>query len=141
MANVIEDNKLSGVTTDPDTGISLEVIGISSVNREEWLVTDLACNLLGVTSVPLYETLGQEMLNIILDECELTTIFGSDICLRNILSISKSNYKLQKLVTFDSEISAELIFFVIPVVFSVSAKLIYLNKDCKENNSFRMKNH
>jgi len=108
VANVIEDNKLSGVTTDPDTGISLEVIGISSVNREEWLVTDLACNLLGVTSVPLYETLGQEMLNIILDECELTTIFGSDICLRNILSISKSNYKLQKLVTFDSEISAEL---------------------------------
>ena len=108
MANVIEDNKLSGVTTDPDTGISLEVIGISSVNREEWLVTDLACNLLGVTSVPLYETLVQEMLNIILDECELTTIFGSDICLRNILSISKSNYKLQKLVTFDSEISAEL---------------------------------
>jgi long-subunit acyl-CoA synthetase (AMP-forming) len=42
--------------------MTLKVIGICSVNREEWLMTDLACNLIDVTSVPLYETLGDEML-------------------------------------------------------------------------------
>lgn len=40
----------------------LDMVGICSINREEWIVTDLACNLLGITSVPLYETLGEEML-------------------------------------------------------------------------------
>lgn len=38
--------------------MTLKVIGISSVNREEWLITDLAANLLGITTVALYETLG-----------------------------------------------------------------------------------
>jgi len=42
-----------------------------SINREEWLITDLACNLLDITSVPLYETLGQELLNIILTQTEI----------------------------------------------------------------------
>lgn len=36
----------------------LNVLGITSVNCEQWVVTDLASNLLGITSVPLYETLG-----------------------------------------------------------------------------------
>lgn len=45
----------------------MQTVGICSVNREEWLVTDLACNLLDITSVPLYETLGEEILEIILE--------------------------------------------------------------------------
>ena len=44
--------------SDPDFGLDLKVVGICSINREEWIVTDLAVNLLEVTSVPLYETLG-----------------------------------------------------------------------------------
>jgi len=49
-------------------------------------LVDLACNLIDVTSVPLYETLGNEMLEIILDQTELTTLFGSDKCLRGVLT-------------------------------------------------------
>ena len=41
---------------------SLKLVGISSVNREEWIIADLAANLIGVTTVPLYETLGVEMM-------------------------------------------------------------------------------
>lgn len=44
----------------------LKVAGITSVNCEEWIVTDMACNLLGVTTVPLYETLGAQMMELIL---------------------------------------------------------------------------
>lgn len=69
MANVIQKENLVSETRDADS--ILEVIGIVSINREEWIVTDLACNLLDITSVPLYETLGDEMLNIILDQTEM----------------------------------------------------------------------
>jgi long-chain acyl-CoA synthetase len=47
--------------------LNLNIIGICSINREEWIITDLACNLIDFTSVPLYETLGNEMLDIILE--------------------------------------------------------------------------
>ena len=40
-----------------------KIVGIVSINREEWLITDLACNMLGVTSVPLYDTLSEEMVS------------------------------------------------------------------------------
>lgn len=36
----------------------MKLIGIYSKNRYEWFVTDWACILFGVTTVPLYETLG-----------------------------------------------------------------------------------
>jgi long-chain acyl-CoA synthetase len=84
-------------------------VGICSINREEWLVTDLASNLIDVTSVPLYDTLGDEMLEIILNQTEITTMFGSDVCLKNIIKIitgKKTN--LKQVVTFDKVISAPL---------------------------------
>lgn len=59
-------------------------------------MTDLASNLIDVTSVPLYETLGDEMLEIILKQTEMTTLFGSDVCLKNILKLisgKKTNLK------------------------------------------------
>jgi long-subunit acyl-CoA synthetase (AMP-forming) len=78
-----------------------------SINREEWLVTDLSCNLLDITSVPLYETLGQELLSIILTQTEIQTLFGSDVCLINVLKLAQST-NLKQVVTFDSYVSAEL---------------------------------
>jgi len=52
-------NNLYSDIYDLDFDLNLKVIGICSVNREEWLVTDLAANLLGITTVALYETLGK----------------------------------------------------------------------------------
>jgi long-chain acyl-CoA synthetase len=77
-------------------------LGICSVNREEWLVTDLASNLIDVTTVPLYETLGDDMLEIILNQTEITTLFGSDVCLKNILKlVTGKKTNLKQVVTFD----------------------------------------
>jgi long-subunit acyl-CoA synthetase (AMP-forming) len=36
----------------------MKFIGIYSKNRYEWFVTDWACVLFGITTVPLYDTLG-----------------------------------------------------------------------------------
>ena len=63
------------------------MLGICSVNREEWLVTDLAANLLGITTVPLYETLGVQMLRLILKQTEMSTIFGNNKSVTAILKM------------------------------------------------------
>jgi long-subunit acyl-CoA synthetase (AMP-forming) len=78
---------------DEDFKIKLKVVGICSVNREEWIVTDLCCNLLEITSVPLYETLGKQMLILILDQTEMQVLFGSDKCLTNILALAKDDIR------------------------------------------------
>lgn len=94
---------------DNDFGITLKTLGICSVNREEWLLTDLAANLLDVTSVPLYETLGEEMMTIILNQTEMTTLFGSDVCLTSTLKLLRGapSY-LRNVVSFDPEVSPNL---------------------------------
>jgi len=61
------DHNLYSEVEDQDFGIKLKIIGICSINREEWIITDLAANLLGITTVPLYETLGADMLTLILN--------------------------------------------------------------------------
>ena len=104
---MFKKNEWAYETHDTDFDVRLKVVGICSVNREEWIVTDLACNLLGITSVPLYETLGDEILQIILNQTEMTTLFGSDICLKNILNLVKGGKSgnLKQVVTFDKTIS------------------------------------
>lgn len=37
----------------------MKFIGIFAKNRVEWLWIDMACVLFGLTSVPLYDTLGK----------------------------------------------------------------------------------
>lgn len=89
IANAMKKYGLSNKSHDADFNLTIEVIGIIGVNREEWLVTDLACNLLNITSVPLYETLGHEMVNLILKESEMTSVFGTSVCLKSLLTSSK----------------------------------------------------
>ena len=58
--------------------------------------------------MPLYETLGDDMLKMILEQTEISTLFGSDICLLNILKLVKGKVlNLKHIVSFD-EISKDL---------------------------------
>lgn len=110
VASFIKKYQFSTQVHDTCCDKTIETIGICSVNREEWLVTDLACNLLSVTSVPLYETLGDEILQIILDQTEMTTLFGSDAAIKSILTLmqkTKLNF-LKQIVIYDEECSAQL---------------------------------
>ena len=36
------------------------MFGIWARNRAEWMTSDIACGLFGITSVPLYDTFGDE---------------------------------------------------------------------------------
>lgn len=88
---------------DADFNMTLQVCGICSVNREEWIITDLAANLLGITTVPLYETLGMTMLQLILQQTEMTSLFGNNKSLLNILSMIREAEQifLEVLICFE----------------------------------------
>ena len=55
----------------------MRFLGIFSKNREEWAITDFASIISGITSVPLYDTLGQDAIEYILDQTQLKTIVCS----------------------------------------------------------------
>lgn len=46
---------------------NMKVIGIYSKNRIEWNETDMGCVLYGITTIPLYDTLGPESISYVLD--------------------------------------------------------------------------
>lgn len=49
----------------------IRIMGIYSKNREEWCLTDVACTLANITSVPLYDTLGEQSIKFIINETEM----------------------------------------------------------------------
>ena len=49
-------------------------LALYSKDREEWAVTDLACILAGITTVTLYDTLGKESIEYILDQTSMKTV-------------------------------------------------------------------
>lgn len=56
---------------------SFRFLGIFSKNREEWAITDFGCIVAGITSVPLYDTLGQESIEYIINQTLLKTVVCS----------------------------------------------------------------
>uniref|UniRef100_A0A8C9T720 Long-chain-fatty-acid--CoA ligase n=1 Tax=Scleropages formosus TaxID=113540 RepID=A0A8C9T720_SCLFO len=49
-------------------------IGIFSQNRPEWTISELACSTYSLVSVPLYDTLGAEAIDYIIDKASISTV-------------------------------------------------------------------
>jgi long-chain acyl-CoA synthetase len=60
-----------------DNKINMDMIGVFSKNREEWLLLEYADFLYNFTLVPLYDTLGEDALKLILEQTCIKTIFCS----------------------------------------------------------------
>ena len=58
-------------------GKPMRFAGIWSKNREEWDVTKLACMYISSCIVGFYDSMGDNSVDFILNETELTTIFCS----------------------------------------------------------------
>eukprot|EP00922_Rhytidocystis_sp_ex-Travisia-forbesii_P060311 GHVS01089412.1.p1 GENE.GHVS01089412.1~~GHVS01089412.1.p1 ORF type:complete len:675 (+),score=66.49 GHVS01089412.1:99-2123(+) len=80
-------------------------LGINSKNREEWTILDLACNAFGITSVPLYDTLGDEATEFIMNETKLQTVCADRSCVDHLLK-NCSRLTVKKIICFD-EITSE----------------------------------
>jgi long-chain acyl-CoA synthetase len=54
---------------------NLKFVAIYGKNSREWILTDLASALYGITTIPIYDTLGEEALDYMFNQTELTTCF------------------------------------------------------------------
>lgn len=78
----------------------MQFVGIYAKNRYEWIVTDWACVLFGITSVPLYDTLGVENLTYVLKQTEITSLFLSGETAKVLLKL-KDHGNLKNLILYD----------------------------------------
>lgn len=62
-------------------------IGIFSKNREEWAISDWACMISSITSVPLYDTLGVDSIEYIINQTEMKTIICSADKIKSIIDL------------------------------------------------------
>ena len=59
-------------------------LSVYAKNREEWVVTDLGAMMAGITTVTLYDTLGQESIDYILNQTFMKTVVCSSDKIKNI---------------------------------------------------------
>lgn len=83
---------------EPEIGMRL--VGIYARNRLEWFITDWACIQFGLTSVPLYDTLGVDNLSYCLRQTELTTLFATSDTIRVLLKLSDRG-ALRTIISYD----------------------------------------
>lgn len=76
------------------------MVGIFSKNRKEWTIVDIACVLFRMTTVPLYDTLGEEGISHILKSSNITSLFVNDSSLK-VLMKSKFYGDLKNIISFD----------------------------------------
>ncbi|KAI8874904.1 acetyl-CoA synthetase-like protein [Backusella circina FSU 941] len=74
-------------------------IAIWGVNRPEWTIADLACAAYGMYSVALYDTLGPDTAEYIINQAEITTVVCSA---DHIADLLKLKHKLPQLTTIIS---------------------------------------
>jgi long-chain acyl-CoA synthetase len=104
-------------------------IALYSKNRAEWSISDYGAMLTGIVTVPLYDTLGKEFLDFILNQTQIRTVSLSSDKISSLLSL-KSQEKLpylKNLIYFDecSQEDKEL-------AASLDVKLICFDEAVKE---------
>eukprot|EP00826_Nyctotherus_ovalis_P009888 TRINITY_DN1261_c0_g2_i1.p1 TRINITY_DN1261_c0_g2~~TRINITY_DN1261_c0_g2_i1.p1 ORF type:complete len:536 (-),score=138.10 TRINITY_DN1261_c0_g2_i1:350-1957(-) len=84
-------------------GRKLRTIGIFSKNRLEWIVTDIGCWMSSVTSISLYDMLGEDGICYIADQTQFSTIFVSAEGILKTIELHKKGKlpMLKNLVCFD----------------------------------------
>lgn len=91
-------------------GERMKLVGIFSKNRVEWTLTDIAANLYGLTTIPIYDTLGDENITYVFNHTQLTTCFVSELALKS-LTKCKDLVKVNTLVCFDKFTEEQLAYF------------------------------
>eukprot|EP00824_Muranothrix_gubernata_P001108 TRINITY_DN11333_c0_g1_i1.p1 TRINITY_DN11333_c0_g1~~TRINITY_DN11333_c0_g1_i1.p1 ORF type:complete len:664 (+),score=127.87 TRINITY_DN11333_c0_g1_i1:3-1994(+) len=102
------ENFGAGLMALSDGGMARAMhIGIFSGNREEWMLTDLACLLYDLVTVPLYDTLGPDSVSYIVSHASLEVVVTQADKLSKILSVASSCPSLKHVVCMDGEAMAD----------------------------------
>lgn len=96
-------------------------IGIYSVNRVEWILTEQGCFAYNYITVPLYDTLGTEALEHIMNETNMSVVIASKDKVKGLLEMKGAIPDLKLIVCMDpidddlvkksAEVGIELLYF------------------------------
>jgi long-chain acyl-CoA synthetase len=88
---------------------TLRTLALYAKNREEWVVTDLGCLLTNITVVTLYDTLGKESIEYILNQADIKTIVMQSDKISGIIGLKKEG-KLRTLthIIYFDELNLEV---------------------------------
>jgi long-chain acyl-CoA synthetase len=77
-------------------------IAIWAVNRPEWSMADLACAAYGMCSVALYDTLGPDTAEFIINQAEITTVVCSADHIADLLKLKHKIPHLTTIISMDT---------------------------------------
>jgi len=82
----------------------IRFVGVHSKNREEYVTLIQSCIMSSVTTVPLYDTLGPDVIEYILNHTRMSTIFCTDSSLEVLFKLAKDGQveQLKNIVVFDA---------------------------------------
>jgi long-chain acyl-CoA synthetase len=76
-------------------------LGIYSINRPEWIIAEGACNNYSLVSVALYDTLGPNTLQYIVNHAHLSILVTSADKLINLIRVSEACPSLKVIISMD----------------------------------------
>lgn len=84
-------------------------IGIWSVNRPEWTIADLALSAYSLYTIALYDTLGPDTVEFVINHAEIETVICSGDHIADLLKIKHKLPKLKTIISMDriNEISQQ----------------------------------
>jgi long-chain acyl-CoA synthetase len=65
------------------------LVALYSKNREEWVTSDFACMQSAITTVTLYDTLGKESIEYILDQTQIKTVICQGDKVNSLIKLKK----------------------------------------------------
>ncbi|KAI0357386.1 acetyl-CoA synthetase-like protein [Trametes cingulata] len=83
-------------------GGELDTVGIWSKNCPNWLLVDLAMQAYGKVSVPLYDTLGADSVEYVINHAELTVVFAAPDHIPFLLTIAAKLPTLKMIVSLEA---------------------------------------
>ncbi|KAJ1604349.1 putative acyl-CoA synthetase [Cryptosporidium canis] len=86
-----------------DCNTKLKCVALFSKNCLNWSITEHACNAFGISTVPLYDVLGNNGLTYILNSTLPKTIFCSAACCKKLLPLLESMKSVKFLILMDNE--------------------------------------
>jgi long-chain acyl-CoA synthetase len=79
----------------------IRFLAVYSKNREEYIFADIASNLYGITTVPIYDTLGPTVITFILEQTNLVTLCATEPGVNTLLQETNLG-KLKTIISFDT---------------------------------------
>ncbi|KAG8887967.1 hypothetical protein FRB98_008640 [Tulasnella sp. 332] len=80
-------------------GGEFETIGIWSINQPDWQVLDLACQAYNKVSVSLYDTLGPDACEYIINHAEISLVFSTSQHIPTLLTIAHKTPTMKTIVS------------------------------------------